>query len=205
MLLLWWGSLYSSARKQWQFILSQCVFWDTSARQLHSTVRSLGRQWFKSSCCSRDWRQHSFFNGTCVVCGSIQMQSLKSASFFYSVINTKSEAGNAAASYTPSGCAESQLWIILSLCSKHHTWRTKVQRRLGRVSSSVGIQPGACQQHSLKRPHSCGFLLFVSHRTGFVWGCELALLILINGKSFLSVTGRKIMWWLIKCRHKYKS
>lgn len=43
MLGLWWGNLYSSARKQWQFILLQCVSRETSARLLLRTVRSLAQ------------------------------------------------------------------------------------------------------------------------------------------------------------------
>lgn len=64
----------------------------------------------------------SFFNGTCVVCGSIQMQSLKSASFFFALLIIHSlRLVMPLRLVSPSGCAESQLWSILSLCSKHHT------------------------------------------------------------------------------------
>lgn len=43
MLWLWWGNLYSSARKQWQFILLQCVSRDTSACRLLHTMKNLAQ------------------------------------------------------------------------------------------------------------------------------------------------------------------
>lgn len=41
MLRLWWGNLYGSARKQWQFISLQCVSGDASAWPPRSAMRSL--------------------------------------------------------------------------------------------------------------------------------------------------------------------
>ena len=40
---LWWGNLYSSAGKQWQFILLQCVSRETSARLRLRTLSSLAQ------------------------------------------------------------------------------------------------------------------------------------------------------------------
>lgn len=85
----------------------------------------------------------SFFNGTCVVCGSIQMQSLKSASFFCSVNNTQSEAGDAVASRIPLRvCRKPAVEHFIIVFQASHLKNKRAATLLGCVSSGVGTRLG---------------------------------------------------------------